>query len=55
MLKNPRCPECGNKLVLSKIDFDLWVCKKCNSLYPDSEISDRENIKNFNIKKWNFN
>lgn len=51
---NPRCPECGGKLVMSKIQFDIWHCKRCNVIFPDSQIRHRDSVKNYNEKTGRF-
>ena len=35
----PKCPECGEKLKISKLELNRWICGKCNTVYEDDDVN----------------
>ena len=50
-MKNPKCPKCGNKLKLSKLEYDMWHCKNCNFIISEKEIEHLNSVKKFKQKQ----
>ncbi len=40
----PKCSECGEKLRISKLEEDRWICGKCNTVYEDDGINNKKSV-----------
>ena len=40
MTKNnwPKCLDCNNRLILSKVENDKWICKICNKIFLTEDV-----------------
>lgn len=40
----PKCTQCGGKTKMSRVEYK-YVCKKCNYILTDEEVSEWEKIR----------
>jgi hypothetical protein len=48
--KWPACPSCGNRLHLSKVEHDKWICsgaKGCNSIFTEHQVIPQRSLDDF--------
>lgn len=42
MNKKLKCPDCNNKLKISRIEEDKFICKQCNKVFTFFDIIGEE-------------
>ena len=46
----PKCEKCKQKLCLSKLERDKWVCKNCNLVFCSKDVLFEDEILDYDKK-----